>query len=516
MATPLHQTSMKHVKIITSILILLMLGLATASPYLSHADSVATFALVASDPDRAMARCVALPQASLLAALQANSFNPLQDSSGFIYSLIGYAGPQSSDPASQQAFWSLWQLNGSRYQFSQVGPTEIQPQAGMVYAFQFGNGQTPPPVLTYDQVCHPSTPTPLPSTPKPTVSSIPVIAAAPTATTQPAASPDLTTALQYLRSHYATQSVDYQDWAAIALGLNGQAIAPPDVSPTDVLSLARHALALETQHRDARSVVTRLEDQYHDGQIGPTHLINAEIFSVLAIAGQDPSWLASHSQVFADIGRSQRSDGSFGFAATGASDADTTAAAIWALRLGGASSQATIAKAFDYLMRAQNSDGGLGYMPGQPSNIDTSAWTAIAFTSTGRSNAKLLSYITAGEQGDGAWRYDNRVSYLASAYAVMALARQPLPTAAVPQVTSTPASQSSPGTNSTISPMPPSEASQSTVAIIKKPTPVSSTGLRAHSSATAAAVACRASAVATAVATGGAASASAMASSGCD
>lgn len=416
-------------KLILSIFLFLIIFI--TSPFALKAENSDNFALSAISPDKTITKCLSLPQNSVLSALKENDFDPRQDATGFIFSLIGYAGQLSYSPLSSEAFWSFWIVENDHYQFSNLGPSFLHPQKRKSYVFYFSNGTTPPPMMKYEDVCLKSDSAPIdqaiPTNP-PLLSS--------------ASNNDFSSTFNYLRENFNNQSAADQDWAAIALGAFGQISPIANLSDESVLSLARHLLASASQRQNDPVSLEKIKQSYSTDQFGDPNLINDDIFAVLAVAAFEPEWLSIHQGVFNTITTSQRSDGSFGFKKNGASDIDMTAAAIWALKYKTDYPQEVFQKATDYLDRGQNSDGGYGYQPGQESNVPSSSWAAIAYLALKIKNPRLFSYLLSAKQASGYWLYFNEPSYKSTAYALLALSKTPFavspndflpfPTAAAP------------------------------------------------------------------------------------
>lgn len=167
--------------------------------------------------------------------------------------------------------------------------------------------------------------------------------------------------------------------------------------------------------------------------------VNLTTFAVLALraAGvradapvvrRAASWLA----------RQQNADGGWGFLPRGfSSDVDDTAAAVQALASVGGRRTA-LRRAVAYLRRAQNDDGGLPQQRGGSSNAMSTAWAVQAFVAAGtplrrvRANGSRtpLAYLRSLVGSDGAVRYSRtnaQTPVWVTSYAVMALARKPLP-----------------------------------------------------------------------------------------
>lgn len=237
----------------------------------------------------------------------------------------------------------------------------------------------------------------------------------------------LSSAINYLANNYGAKGSSAQDWAAIALGENGVSVNVKDVTDSSLLSSERKVLAKAAQGIERASEIATVKNTFQNNQFGSENLINDDIFGVLAVASTDPAWLASHQGVFTTIAASQRADGSFGFSASGSSDADMTAAAIWALTLAASPPTGAISQAKAFLNSCQNTDGGFGVLPGQTSSIATSSWAMIAQNSLNQDSSAVGNYLVSSQQPGGFWQQGNAANYLNTAYAAMALSGRKLP-----------------------------------------------------------------------------------------
>lgn len=396
-------------------LLALLFLVGAISPILVIRAASTDFALVAISPIGQKAVCVKQPQANILEALSTQGFQPKQDDTGFIYSLIGYDGPLSSESAAQSAFWGFW--IGNNFSFSNLGPAQVKPEAGQLYLFNFGDGSKPTVNISYEDVCKPE-PTPTPSTQSPI----------PSPTTLPATNQsDLSASWQYLRAGYSAQAVGNQDWAALALGSHGQGIETSSSDSESVLSLSRNVLARAAQGLDRTTQVNKIKNSYSNNQFGDPALINDDIFAVLALQSTDVGWLKDRQSVFDTIISSQRSNGSFGFSKGGDGDVDMTAAAIWSLVYKQVGPTNAINKADAYLAGSQNSDGGFGFKPNTNSNVASTSWALLAERALGSSNPTAENYLLSNKQSGGYWLFSGEPSYLNTAYAVLALSGKKMP-----------------------------------------------------------------------------------------
>jgi hypothetical protein len=397
------------------------------APLVRTQAQTSQFALLAISPTSQKSVCVHQPESSLLTTLSDQGFRPKQDDTGFIYSLIGYDGPISSDPKAGQAFWGLWVKTADNQPvFSQLGPSLVTPATNTLYIFSFGNGQLPTIDQTVTSICQPPVEPATDPVTRPTVVSQPALTS-PAAVAQLAADSPLQRATSYLQNNYADQGGANQDWAAIALGANNQHVSVGSLANSTSLSLARHILAKAAQGADRFSELQQLEAAYSDNQFGDRSLINDDIFSALAVKSTDPGWLDNHSEVFTTIAHSQRSDGSFGFSQAGNGDTDLTAAALWLLTNQSTIDRSVVDKASHYLDTSLNSDGGFGFQPNTPSNIASTSWALLAEHSLGKDTGKAERYLLGQQQLDGAWLQASQENFLNSAYATLALSGKTMP-----------------------------------------------------------------------------------------
>ncbi len=400
------------------LLIFAFIVVATALPVVLFASN-SGFVLAAISPDKQKVSCIRSHESDILTALNNNGFMPKQDETGFIYSLVGHNGPESTDPTSQQSFWSFWiapSVN-DQLEFSNLGPAGVVPEDGHAYVFSFGNGSAPITPMEAKTICNNKPP--IIQTPPPVTQS-------------------QTTSTQYLLNNYSSMTKADQDWAAMALGSSNVNVSVSDTTSTAITSLARVALAKTAQGISAGKEIERITASFDGSQIGDASLVNDDIFAVLAIAGSNRPWLDARPQVFAFIVSTQRSDGSFGFSTIGSGDVDMTAAALWALRF---SNDFALQKqtALTYLRQAQNTDGGFGFQSGQSSNVPSTAWAILGFQAMGVGVGSAENYLVSNRQNDGSWLFAGQKSSLATSYAVLALSGKQLPivrSASVPPTSS--------------------------------------------------------------------------------
>jgi len=476
----------KYLLALTFLLIVIL------APILVIRAAAPDFALVAVSPNGQRAVCVKQSQSTILEALLSQGFQPKQDDTGFIYSLIGYDGPLSSDPAAEQAFWGFW--IGNDLSFSSLGPSQVKPENGQLYLFHFGNGSKPSISISYDDVCRAVPAPPLAEQTPPNPPTDQSLQSQTVTSTQN----NLASSFEYLRSNYAAQSLSNKDWAAMALGSHGQSVEATSNESDSILSLSRNVLARSAQGLDRTSHITKIKNGYRDNQFGDPTLINDDIFAVLALQSTDPAWLKDRQPVFETIIASQRPNGSFGFSKNGDGDVDMTAAAVWALIYKQTAPTSTIDRASTYLAGAENGDGGLGFKPAQPSNVASSSWALLAYRAAGKNTTRTESYLLNSKQSGGYWLFGGGPSYLNTAYAILALSGKKMPIVANP-IPSAPPPSTAPK---------PQPTPQTAQVEMDGQTTVAESFIESGS--------CSASASASASASGGSATASASASASCD
>jgi len=157
------------------------------------------------------------------------------------------------------------------------------------------------------------------------------------------------------------------------------------------------------------------------GRIGPA--LNSTIWGILALrqAGRDvPAesvrYLTAH----------QSRSGGFAWVEGGASDSNTTAAAVEALGRGLAAT-----RALAYLRRLQGRDGGFALSQGRGSDAQSTAWAIQAFLAAGRQAPRgATAYLARLRRPDGSYRYSSAYATTpvwVTAQVLPALAGRPLP-----------------------------------------------------------------------------------------
>ncbi|HEY1591996.1 MAG TPA: prenyltransferase/squalene oxidase repeat-containing protein [Solirubrobacteraceae bacterium] len=246
----------------------------------------------------------------------------------------------------------------------------------------------------------------------------------------------------------------YSGWAALGLaadGINPQRVVKDGHSlaayvasdpETDAGSLERKILALSAAGLPASSTVAALEG--HIGANGSvSEQTNLTAFAVLALkaAGVAPS-----ARTLGWLARQQDRDGGFNFGtAGGTSDIDDTGAVLEALDSNG--------RAAEYIERHQNRDGGFPSQPGEDSNAQSTAWAVQGLLAAGTGAGavdRALGYLGSLTAPDGHVRYSrssDQSPVWVAGEALMALARKPLPLAAVPLPATHHAAPSRPATH---------------------------------------------------------------------
>ena len=159
----------------------------------------------------------------------------------------------------------------------------------------------------------------------------------------------------------------------------------------------------------------------------PGKLVNAKIWTILALrqAGEP----APPALVEA-LRRAQRPNGGWPWLASGAADANDTAAALQALRAAGVKG-ATIDRGVAFLRRHQNADGGFELTLGRGSDTQSTAWAIQGLLAAGRAaGAPAFRYLARMRRTDGSYRYSARyvtTPLWVTAQVLPALARAPFP-----------------------------------------------------------------------------------------
>ncbi|MGD0273756.1 MAG: prenyltransferase/squalene oxidase repeat-containing protein [Gaiellaceae bacterium] len=234
----------------------------------------------------------------------------------------------------------------------------------------------------------------------------------------------------------ASSSAGLTAWAVLGLAAVGRAPAQaqavadylerapvPQATDLELRLLAEAALGRNTsQLADA---LERLRQP--GGRIGPA--FNSTYWGTIALraAGRIPG-----NTTVRYILRVQHKNGGWSWSLHAAPDAGDTAAAIQALRAGGASARSTpIKRGVRFLRRCQNKDGGFGVAPGSISDAQSTAWAiqALLAARTEPGKAAFL-YLKKLQRRDGSFRYNARyvtTPTWVTAQVLCALARKPFP-----------------------------------------------------------------------------------------
>lgn len=248
-------------------------------------------------------------------------------------------------------------------------------------------------------------------------------------------------------------------WAMLGLEASGR--NPLDLrrkgrSPIDYLrsqadqirstgDLERTILALDAAGVDPRSFAgrdlvgelagRRSKNGSFQGQV------NLTAFGILALRATGTT--RSQLRRSASWLREARNDnGGWGFQPGVSSDADSTGAALQGLAAAGSRGK-PVKAGVAFLRRAQRSDGGWSLAAGGPTNSQSTAWAVQGLLSAGADPAAVRSggrspfdYLASRQAKDGHYRYSkasDQTPVWVTGQALMAVAREPFPLAAVPR-----------------------------------------------------------------------------------
>jgi energy-coupling factor transport system substrate-specific component len=231
----------------------------------------------------------------------------------------------------------------------------------------------------------------------------------------------------------------YSGWAALGLaaeGINPQRVLKDGHSlasyvasdtETDAGSLERKILVLSAAGLPATGTVGALERRIGaNGSVSDQ--ANLTAFAVLALRAAS---VAPSPKTLGWLARQQDRDGGFNFGtAGGTSDVDDTGSVLEAL--------GSNRRAAAYIERHQNRDGGFPSQPGEESNAQSTAWAVQGLLAAGTGSSavdRALGYLGSLTAADGHVRYSrsgDQTPVWVTGEALMALARKPLPLAAVP------------------------------------------------------------------------------------
>jgi Prenyltransferase and squalene oxidase repeat len=209
---------------------------------------------------------------------------------------------------------------------------------------------------------------------------------------------------------------------------------------SDIGSIERTALVAAAAGLSPRSFAGRdlvaeiLKRKRGDGSIAGQ--VSYTSFGILALkaAGQkiDPAtveWLQG----------SPNPDGGFGVVRGSISDSDMTGVALEALGAVGRGASPVARGAVAYLRGAQNADGGFGQRAGSESNSQSTSYAIQGLVAAGGANVpvtRAARYVARLQRSNGSIAYSatsTQTPVWATAQALMALKRVPLPIAAAPR-----------------------------------------------------------------------------------
>lgn len=248
----------------------------------------------------------------------------------------------------------------------------------------------------------------------------------------------------YLSSHNTSP------WSVMALSALGATDISADhlknISGTSAIQYAAPILAITALNQNPRTFgssdyVAALESYRHDGQIGDLATLNDDIFGILAlISAGEPTTNSSIADAKAFLLSHQNTDGGWGFAISGTSDTNMTAAAILALLASGInSSDSHLEKAIQYLQASQNNDGGFPYAPGGESDAASTSWVLWALNVLNinpatweKSSHNPKEFLEERETSSGYFEFtdnsgEDAFSPITTSYAVIALSGKALP-----------------------------------------------------------------------------------------
>jgi len=179
--------------------------------------------------------------------------------------------------------------------------------------------------------------------------------------------------------------------------------------------------------------ITQLKGFYQSNQIGSPDLLNDDFWGILALVSAGESVLdpiIQDSKNF--ILTKQNSDGGWGYAISGQSDTNDTAAAIMALlEVEIRANDPVITKAIDYLKTSQNSDGGFPYLPGGESDSGSDSWVISVIYKLGqnpedwqKNDKNPIDHLKSLQRPDGSFKWissEDKGYPILTAYAVIAL-----------------------------------------------------------------------------------------------
>lgn len=208
------------------------------------------------------------------------------------------------------------------------------------------------------------------------------------------------------------------------------------LDPEKATDWERHALAVVACGENPRNFggvdfVEKIEEFYDGEQIGERNLLNDDIWGVIALisCGVD-----KNSTIIQNVKRyiinHQNEDGGWSVGTSGASDVDSTSAAIMALMAcGERNSSHIIQKALDFLRSRQSSNGG--FTSWGTANSASTSWAMMAISCVGenpdnwvKNGRSPVDYLLSLQNDDGSFRWNETLNlnpeWMAS-YAIPAL-----------------------------------------------------------------------------------------------
>jgi len=184
-------------------------------------------------------------------------------------------------------------------------------------------------------------------------------------------------------------------------------------APTTTTGWERDLLAVTAAGENpftfgGHNYVSQIQAAENSNQLGSTTGINDDTFGVLALISAGPSanqTIISKSVDF--IIANQNSDGGWSYAVGNSSDNGDTAIALQALKAAKAKGftntglEDALDNGMTYLTGNQNSDGGWGYAGTGGSDAGTTAWAALAFTNNAIVNNALDFIVTKQDSTSG-------------------------------------------------------------------------------------------------------------------
>lgn len=188
----------------------------------------------------------------------------------------------------------------------------------------------------------------------------------------------------------------------------------------------------------------RLRDGSFQGQV------NLTAFGILALRAAGSTGLVVSATW---LRRMQNADGGWGFRPGASSDPDSTGAVLQALKAAGEGGGA-VSTGVGYLRRVQERDGGWALAEQGPSNSQSTAWAVQGLVAAGVNAAPVseggrgpFDFLAARRAGDGHYRYSassDQTPVWVTGQALLAVARESFPLAAVPRARGHPAPTAQP------------------------------------------------------------------------